>query len=48
MTTSSAVAIYSVFQKSVTKSRPLGDAIDSRMRIKLTTYRDLRQKPRLS
>jgi hypothetical protein len=36
---------YSVLQKSVAKSRPLENAIDSRMRIKTKTYSDLRQKP---
>jgi hypothetical protein len=37
--------IYSVFQKSVAKSVLLENAIDSRMRIRTTTYRDVQQKP---
>jgi hypothetical protein len=36
---------YSVLQKSVAKSRVLENAIDSRMRIKTTTYSDVQQKP---
>ena len=36
---------YSVIQKSVAKFLLLDNAIDSRMRIKTTTYSDLRQKP---
>ena len=36
---------YSVLQKSVAKFRLLENAIDSRMRIKAITYRDVRQKP---
>ena len=36
---------YSVLQKSVAKSRLLENAIDSRMRIKLISYSDIRQKP---
>ncbi|MFN5061493.1 MAG: hypothetical protein ACK5GN_01475 [Pseudomonadota bacterium] len=36
---------YSVLQKSLAKSRVLENAIDSRMRIKTTTYSDVQQKP---
>ena len=39
------LAAYSVLQKSVAKFRLLENAIDSRMRIKAITYRDVRQKP---
>jgi hypothetical protein len=39
------LSLYSVLQKSVAKSRPLENAIDSRMRIKTITYSDVRQKP---
>jgi hypothetical protein len=38
-------ATCSVLQKSVAKSVLLENAIDSRMRIKTTTYRDVQQKP---
>jgi hypothetical protein len=37
--------IYSVLQKSVAKSVLLENAIDSRIRIKTTIYRDVQQKP---
>ncbi len=39
------LSAYSVLQKSVAKSVLLENAIDSRMRIKTTAYRDLHQKP---
>jgi hypothetical protein len=38
-------AVYSVLRKSVAKSRPLENAIDSWKRIKTTTCSDVWQKP---